>query len=196
MHFAKPRVWQFILKDAICWLIHQSSRLLTVGTTVDEAAFLFYSLDKACHSQLMAEAAAANGIPKIIISDEVAAYTASSVQNPVSSFPASLQLKRWTVTDRSYSIICTPNSSQNSSLLSRNLMAACLNRDVERRGAEPRWYNDIYRNNSILTICKETLFLKWKIHLSSKKHWWNCHPWVEYNNPNPYSRDRSTPNMA
>ncbi|QGA13374.1 hypothetical protein EYB26_001023 [Talaromyces marneffei] len=62
--------------------ILQNHGLLTVGTTVDEAAFLFYSLDKACHSQLMAEAAAANGIPKIIISDEVAAYTASSVQNP------------------------------------------------------------------------------------------------------------------
>jgi ribulose-5-phosphate 4-epimerase/fuculose-1-phosphate aldolase len=62
--------------------ILQNHGLLTVGTTVDEAAFLFYSLDKACHSQLMAEAAAANGIPKIIISDEVAAYTASSVQSP------------------------------------------------------------------------------------------------------------------
>jgi ribulose-5-phosphate 4-epimerase/fuculose-1-phosphate aldolase len=58
---------------------------LTVGNTVDEAAFLFFSLDKACHSQLMAEAAAANGVPKIIISDEVAAYTAQAVQSPVPS---------------------------------------------------------------------------------------------------------------
>jgi hypothetical protein len=38
----------------------------------------------------MAEAAAANGIPKIIISDEVAAYTASSVQNPVRAFPSNM----------------------------------------------------------------------------------------------------------
>lgn len=58
---------------------------MTVGSTVDEAAFLFYSLDKACQSQLMAEAAAANGVPKKIIPDHVAKYTASAVQNPVSS---------------------------------------------------------------------------------------------------------------
>lgn len=58
-------------------------RLLTVGTTVDEAAFLFFSLDKACQSQLMADAAAASGVPKIVIADDVAAYTARSVQNPV-----------------------------------------------------------------------------------------------------------------
>lgn len=54
-----------------------------MGSTVDEAAFLFYSLDKACHSQLMAEAAAANGVPKKIISNEVAAFTARAVQSPV-----------------------------------------------------------------------------------------------------------------
>lgn len=64
----------------------ECARLLTVGTTVDEAAFLFYSLDKACESQLLAEAAAANGVEKIIISDKAAAYTAESAQNPVSLF--------------------------------------------------------------------------------------------------------------
>lgn len=62
------------------------SSLLTVGQTVDEAAFLFFSLDQACHSQLMADAAAANGVPKKIISDEVAQYTADAVQNPVSDW--------------------------------------------------------------------------------------------------------------
>ena len=41
-------------------------------------------LDNACHSQLMAEAAAANGIPKRIINNEVAQYTAEVAQNPVS----------------------------------------------------------------------------------------------------------------
>jgi hypothetical protein len=51
---------------------------------VDEAAFLFYSLDKACQCQLLAEAAAANGIPKKIIPDHVAQYTADAVQDPVS----------------------------------------------------------------------------------------------------------------
>ncbi|KAE8380021.1 class II aldolase/adducin N-terminal [Aspergillus bertholletiae] len=62
--------------------ILQNHGLLTVGRTVDEAAFLLSSLDHACHSQLMAEAAAANGIPKKIINDEVAQYTADAVQTP------------------------------------------------------------------------------------------------------------------
>lgn len=48
--------------------------LLTVGRTVDEAAFLFLSLEHACQGQLLAEAAAANGLKKRIISDEEAAY--------------------------------------------------------------------------------------------------------------------------
>lgn len=60
------------------------SSLLTVGRTVDEAAILYSMLDNACHSQLMAEAAAANGIPKRIINNEVAQYTAEFAQNPVS----------------------------------------------------------------------------------------------------------------
>ena len=62
-----------------------SLSLLTVGTTVDEAAILYSMLENACHSQLMAEAAAANGIPKRIISPEVAQYTAEFAQNPVST---------------------------------------------------------------------------------------------------------------
>lgn len=63
--------------------------LLTVGRTVDEAAILYSMLDNACHSQLMAEAAAANGIPKRMISDEIAKYTAEFAQNPVGlSLPA------------------------------------------------------------------------------------------------------------
>ncbi|KAI2634259.1 arad-like aldolase/epimerase [Hypomontagnella submonticulosa] len=48
--------------------------LLTVGATVDEAGFMFGLLDRACAMQLQVEAAAANGIPKQIISDEEAAY--------------------------------------------------------------------------------------------------------------------------
>lgn len=68
-------------KDSIGCIL-QNHGLLTVGQTVDEAAFLFFSLDQACHSQLMADAAAANGVPKKIISEEVAQYTADAVQNP------------------------------------------------------------------------------------------------------------------
>ena len=57
--------------------------LLTVGQTVDEAAFLFYSLDQACHSQLLADAASANGLPKNIIPGNIAQFTADAVQSPV-----------------------------------------------------------------------------------------------------------------
>ncbi|KAE8329205.1 class II aldolase/adducin N-terminal [Aspergillus sergii] len=62
--------------------ILQNHGLITLGSTVDEAGFLFYSLEKACHSQLLAEAAAANGIPKKIIPHDVAQFTADSVQTP------------------------------------------------------------------------------------------------------------------
>ncbi|KAJ6101784.1 Meiotically protein [Penicillium sp. IBT 16267x] len=68
-------------KDNVACIL-QNHGLLTVGTTVDEAAILYSMLENACHSQLMAEAAAANGIPKRIISPEVAQYTAEFTQNP------------------------------------------------------------------------------------------------------------------
>lgn len=48
--------------------------LLTVGRTVDEAAFMFLSMEKACEGQILAEAAAANGLKKVLISDEEAEY--------------------------------------------------------------------------------------------------------------------------
>jgi ribulose-5-phosphate 4-epimerase/fuculose-1-phosphate aldolase len=49
--------------------------LLTVGQTVDEAAFLFTSLEHACQGQLLVEAAVRQGLEKVPISDEEAAYT-------------------------------------------------------------------------------------------------------------------------
>lgn len=67
---------------------HLSFSLLSVGETVDEAAFLFYSLEQACHSQLLADAAAANGAPKQIIPANIAQYTADAVQSPVRRFQA------------------------------------------------------------------------------------------------------------
>ncbi|KAH7011001.1 class II aldolase/adducin domain protein, partial [Ilyonectria destructans] len=66
-------------ENMVCIL--KNHGLLTAGSTVDEAAFLFYSLDKACHSQLLAEAAAANSLAKSIISDEVAQFNADVIQN-------------------------------------------------------------------------------------------------------------------
>ncbi|KKA30067.1 hypothetical protein TD95_003572 [Thielaviopsis punctulata] len=49
--------------------------LLTVGGTVDEAAYLFTLFEKSCQIQLLVEAAAASGIKKQYISDDVAQYT-------------------------------------------------------------------------------------------------------------------------
>ena len=48
--------------------------LLTVGQTVDEAAWLFTSMEKACEGQILAEMAASNGLKKVLITDEEAEY--------------------------------------------------------------------------------------------------------------------------
>ncbi|KAL4902266.1 hypothetical protein BDW74DRAFT_186977 [Aspergillus multicolor] len=56
--------------------ILQNHGLLTVGGSVDEAAFWFISLDKTCQAQLLADAAAAGGYKKILISEEEAEYSA------------------------------------------------------------------------------------------------------------------------
>ncbi len=50
--------------------------LLTVGKTVDEAAFLLQSLELACQGQLLVEAAREGGnLAKVLISDEEAEYS-------------------------------------------------------------------------------------------------------------------------
>lgn len=58
--------------------------LLTVGRTVDEAAFLFALLDHSCDIQLKVEAATASGLKKVIITDEEAAYNFKMASDPVS----------------------------------------------------------------------------------------------------------------
>ncbi|KAI9667787.1 MAG: hypothetical protein M1821_000606 [Bathelium mastoideum] len=63
--------------------ILQNHGLLTVGQSVDEAAFWFISLDKTCHAQLLADAASAgSGHKKIMIDDEEAAFSYSQVGTP------------------------------------------------------------------------------------------------------------------
>lgn len=52
-------------------LIHQNHGIITVGETVDEAAWWFIALERACQSQLLADAA---GTPKVI-PHEFAKYT-------------------------------------------------------------------------------------------------------------------------
>ncbi|EXJ57733.1 uncharacterized protein A1O5_12523 [Cladophialophora psammophila CBS 110553] len=61
----------------------QNHGLLTVGQTVEATVFWFCSLEKCCHAQLLADAAAAGrGGSTIKINDEDAAYTAHSIGRP------------------------------------------------------------------------------------------------------------------
>lgn len=57
--------------------------LITVGSTVDEAAYLYTLLEKSCKIQLMVEA---TGLPKKLVPDEKAAYTFKVASDPVSFF--------------------------------------------------------------------------------------------------------------
>ncbi|KAH6952032.1 class II aldolase/adducin N-terminal [Fusarium avenaceum] len=63
-------------------MILQNHGLLTVGTTVDEACFLMTLMERASQCQLLAEAAVANGIPKVLISDASAEYTFKNSSDP------------------------------------------------------------------------------------------------------------------
>jgi hypothetical protein len=49
--------------------------ILTCGQSVGEAAGFYIALERACQAQLLAEAAAANGVTKRYIGDKEAAYT-------------------------------------------------------------------------------------------------------------------------
>ncbi|QGI69715.1 hypothetical protein CEK26_002047 [Fusarium fujikuroi] len=63
-------------------MILQNHSLLTTSTTVDEAYFLMTLIERACQCQLLAEAAAANGIQKVLISDASAKYTFENSSDP------------------------------------------------------------------------------------------------------------------
>lgn len=64
-------------------VILQNHGLLTVGGSVDEAAFWFLSLDKTCQAQLLADAASVgNGYKKIPINEQECEYTAKQVGGP------------------------------------------------------------------------------------------------------------------
>mmetsp|Transcript_7917 Transcript_7917/g.9970 ORF Transcript_7917/g.9970 Transcript_7917/m.9970 type:complete len:290 (-) Transcript_7917:62-931(-) len=67
-------------------VILQNHGLLTVGKTVDEAAFLFILMEDSCHAQLLADAASAGGYKKQIINDEVATYTRHMTGDPESLY--------------------------------------------------------------------------------------------------------------
>lgn len=64
-------------------IILQNHGLLTVGETVDAAAFWFISLDKTCQAQLLVDAAAqGSGHKKTFIPEEEAAYSFEQVGTP------------------------------------------------------------------------------------------------------------------
>ena len=64
-------------------VILQNHGILTVGQTVDEAAFWFLSLDKTCHAQLLVDAASAgSGHEKKIIPDKEAEESYTQVGTP------------------------------------------------------------------------------------------------------------------
>lgn len=64
-------------------LILRNHGLLTVGQTVDEAAYLFTLAERSCEIQLKVDAAAAAGIPKQIIDNKVSEYTFQMTSEPV-----------------------------------------------------------------------------------------------------------------
>ncbi|KAF1994365.1 arad-like aldolase/epimerase [Amniculicola lignicola CBS 123094] len=78
-------------------MILRNHGLLTVGSTVDEAAYLYTLMERSCEVQLMVEAAAANGIPKVYVEDEAAAYTfkmASDAESLYWEFQPDLEFER------------------------------------------------------------------------------------------------------
>ncbi|KAF2704397.1 class II aldolase/adducin domain-containing protein [Pleomassaria siparia CBS 279.74] len=65
----------------------QNHGLLTCGQTIEEAVFWFVSMDKCCHAQLLADAAAAGrGGETVKIGDEEAAFTYKTVGTPLAGW--------------------------------------------------------------------------------------------------------------
>ena len=63
-------------------MILRNHGLLTVGETVDEACYMYTLMERSCEMQLLVEAAAANGIPKVYVPDESAKYTYEMASDP------------------------------------------------------------------------------------------------------------------
>lgn len=63
-------------------MILRNHGLLTVGNTVDEACYLYTLMERSCEMQLLVEAAAANGVPKVYVPDEAARYTFEMASDP------------------------------------------------------------------------------------------------------------------
>lgn len=65
----------------------QNHGLLTVGQTIEETVFWFMSLEKCCHAQLLADAAAAGrGGETVKIGEEEAVFTYQTVGTPLAGW--------------------------------------------------------------------------------------------------------------
>lgn len=65
----------------------QNHGLLTTGKTVEEAIFWYMSLEKCCHAQLLADAAAlGRGGKTVKINEADAAYTKKTVGSPMAGW--------------------------------------------------------------------------------------------------------------
>jgi len=61
--------------------------LLTVGATIEETVFWFVSMEKCCHAQLLADAAASGrGGATVKIGDEEARFTYKTVGTPLAGW--------------------------------------------------------------------------------------------------------------
>lgn len=63
-------------------VILQNHGLLTMGKTIDEAAYLFTLMENTCHAQLLADAAESKDKPIQIIPDDEAEYSAYVTNDP------------------------------------------------------------------------------------------------------------------
>lgn len=63
-------------------MILRNHGLLTVGGTVDEAAYLYTLMERSCEVQLQVEAACASGIKKVLVPEESAKYTFENASDP------------------------------------------------------------------------------------------------------------------
>lgn len=63
-------------------LILRNHGLLIVGSTVDEAAFLYTLMERSCEVQLMVDAAEKKGLEKTLVGNEAAEYTFRMASDP------------------------------------------------------------------------------------------------------------------
>jgi ribulose-5-phosphate 4-epimerase/fuculose-1-phosphate aldolase len=77
--------------------------LLTVGGTVDEAAYLFTLMERSCQVQLLTEG---KGIKKNLVTDEEAAYNFKMASTPVNDILYKFWSSNWLTTHHKDTLYC------------------------------------------------------------------------------------------